>query len=87
MSDSLLDTTSADSIAELFKADPTTLDDTALTRLTIELRRRRSEFASQEAAAQSKPKATRAKAPALPAPEAAALDKPLAETGLDDFLD
>jgi hypothetical protein len=83
---SILTTTDPDAIAELFKADPSTLDHAALTRLTIELRRRRSQFASEEAAKQVAPKATRPKAPALPAAEAAALDKPVAETNLEDFL-
>lgn len=82
---SLLDTTSPDSISALFLADPGTLSDADHIKLILELRRRRNEFLSAEAAAQSKPKAAR-KAPALPAAEAAALDKPLTETGLEDFL-
>jgi len=84
--DSLLLTTNPDAISALFQADPLTLSDSDLDALVLELRRRRSEFLSAEAAAQAKPKATRAKAPALPSPEAAQLDKPLSELSTDDLL-
>lgn len=92
MSDSLLASTNPDAISELFKADPLTLDETALTKLVSELRRRRNDFLSAEAAAAAKPKATRAKASAADkaaladSAKAAELDKPTHELTLDDML-
>jgi len=73
---------SPDSLSALFLADPLTLDDTALTTLVREFRRRRSEFHSQEAATAAKgKKAKAAKTPASPE----VLDKPLTEIDLSDL--
>lgn len=77
---------STDPIAAIFDADPAILTPTDHQRLLTELRRRRSEFASAEAAKAATPKAKRPKsAPVTPA-QAAALDKPPGEVSLDDLL-
>lgn len=85
MSDSLLSTTNPDSISELFAADPMTISDDDLNRLIAEVRRRRNEFLSQEAAAAAKPKSTRTKAAAPTAETAAILDKPVSELTADEL--
>lgn len=75
----------ADSIGDLFSADPSTLDDTAFTSLIREVRRRRSEFASQEATKRAAPKAKTERALPVSAAQAAAADKPASELSLDDL--
>lgn len=77
--------TDPDSLTRLFEADPLTLSDADILTAITELRRRRSAFASEEAAKSLKPKATRTKASPQPASTAAALDKPVGEIGLDDL--
>lgn len=80
-----LDAVSPDALTALFEADPTTLDDSALTSLIRELRRRRDVFAADEAAKSLAPKAKRTPTATVPAPLAAALDKPVGELDLDDL--
>lgn len=80
-----LTTASADSLDLYFSADPLTLDDKQFHTLVLELRRRRSVFASEEAAKAAAGKSKRPKATAQSAPEAAALDKPVGEFSLDDL--
>lgn len=74
------------SLDSIFSANPRELDDTSRRALLVELRRRRSEFRAQLAAKEAAPKAKRAKAEAVSAPKAAALDKPLGELDLGDLL-
>lgn len=85
MPDSPLLAVNADAISELFEADPLTLTDAQLMSLILELRRRRNEFASSEAAKSLAPKKSRTRAEPQSAVEAAALDKPITEVGLDDI--
>lgn len=75
-----------DSVTLLFESDPLNLSDAEVMRAIHELRRRRSEFASQEAAKSLAPKKPRAKAPTLDAVNAAGADVPTAEVNLDDLL-
>lgn len=70
-----------------FSADPLTLSDADHMRAIVELRRRRSEFASAEAAKSLLPKKARTRADTPSAPKAAALDKPASELSLGDMLD
>lgn len=86
MTSSPLNEASPDSVTLLFEADPLTLDDASVLRAIHELRRRRSEFASAEAAKSLAPKKPRAKAPTLDAVNAAGADVPTAEVNLDDLL-
>ncbi len=86
MSNTPLTTTTLDSIAELFQGNPLDKSEADINRLVIELRRRRNEFLSQEAAAAAKPKSTRAKVGKTTSEDAAKLDKPLGEISLDDLL-
>lgn len=74
-----------DALSILFESDPLTLSDAQLTALVTELRRRRNEFAAQEAAKALKPKATRTRAQPQSPASAAALDKPVTELSLDDL--
>ena len=76
----------SDPIASVFTADPLELSNSDITTLILELRRRADAFAADEAAKQSAPKATRARAEPKTAAEAAASDKPITETTLDDLL-
>lgn len=66
--------------------DPTTLDDAQIARMVREVRRRRSEFASREAAEQAAGKAKRARTPPTSTTSAAALDRPVSEIGLADLM-
>lgn len=81
-----LDEANEDSVTLLFNNDPLDLTDDQLLRAIHELRRRRSEFASAEAAKSLAPKKPRAKAPTLDAVNAAGADVPTAEVNLDDLL-
>lgn len=74
----------SDAIALMFDADPATLTDSQFTALISELRRRRSAFASEEAAKSLAPKKSRTKVE--PGTSAPALDKPIGEVSLDDLL-
>lgn len=80
-----LTTASPDSLDLYFSDDPLTLSDSQLSTLVLELRRRRSAFAADEAAKAAAGKSKRPKATAQSAPEAAALDKPVGELSLDDL--
>lgn len=75
-----------DSIKYIFDANPNTLSDADFKTLLVELRRRRSEFASSEAAKAAKGKSARALKPTLSAADAAKLDVPAGELTLDDLL-
>jgi len=78
--------TDPDAVTKLFDADPLTLTDAQLLALITELRRRRSVFASEEAAKALAGKAKRARGSNDASPEAAALaDKPTSEISLDDL--
>lgn len=83
---SLLAAPSPDAISELFRADPRTLSDSALTSLVHELRRRRNAFAADEAATAAKGKKANPRSARPDAATAAALDKPIGETSLEDLL-
>ena len=74
------------SIEDIFLLDPATLDRSDTERLVAELRRRRSEFASAEAAKQAQGKKAKVKSEAKPAAESAKLDKPTSQLTLDDLL-
>ncbi len=86
MTDSPLHEASPDSVTLLFEADPLDLTDSQVLKAIHELRRRRSEYASAEAAKSLAPKKTRAKATVLDASAAASSDIPTAEVNLDDLL-
>lgn len=73
-------------IEEIFSANPRTLTDSDHLALVVELRARRSEFQSQEAAKAAAGKKARVKPDTVSAPEAAKLDKPTSQLTLDDFL-
>jgi hypothetical protein len=78
--------TDPDALTKLFDADPLTLDDAQIMQLITELRRRRSVFASEEAAKTLAGKSKRAKTEAPKDAEGAALaDKPTSEVSLDDI--
>ena len=76
----------ADALTAMFTADPRDLTDAQLDQMIGELRRRRDAFLSAEAATAAKGKRARAERPAPTTAEAATLDKPAAETTLDDLL-
>jgi len=80
-----LDLASPDSLTMLFEADPLTLDDASVLRAIHELRRRRSEFASAEAAKALAPKAKRTSAPTLDAAASVKADTPIGEVSFDDL--
>ena len=84
--DSPLLSVNNDALTALFEADPLTLTDADLMRLVSELRRRRSVFASEEAAKALAGKKTRG-VKADPATPTTALtsDKPTSELSLDDI--
>jgi hypothetical protein len=75
-------------IEDIFQLDPATLPEAEFDRLVSEVRRRRSEFHSAEAAKQATPKAKRAKAEpeSKLAPAAAKIDKPAGELTMDDLI-
>ena len=75
--------TDPDSLTALFAGDPSEKPEDDIVALCTELRRRRSVFASEEAARALKDKPRRAKAtdPADPAVK----DKPTSELSLDDL--
>lgn len=77
--------TDAASLDRVFGTDPMTHPPKDHCALVLELRRRRSEFLSSEAAKVLAPKKPRAKADPLTSAEAARLDKPVSEIGLDDI--
>jgi hypothetical protein len=77
--------TSADALSLMFEGDPLDLTDAKLMQMVTEIRRRRSDFASREAATAAAGKAKRTKAEPQSAPAAAALDKPVSEIDLDDL--
>lgn len=83
MTDTPLSVVDPDSLTALFSGDPTTKSDEDITALCAELRRRRSVFASEEAAKALKDKPKRAKATDPAAPALA--DKPSSELSLDDL--
>lgn len=85
MTDSPLLTAAPDSLDALFSADPLTLSDAQLDTLVAELRRRRSLFASEEAAKAAAGKKSRAKPTIQPSATAAALDKPTVDFSLEDL--
>lgn len=74
-----------DSLTLLFEADPLVLSDAEVLRAILELRRRRSEFASAEAAKSLAPKRTRAIAPKLDTAQAILADAPISEVSFDDL--
>lgn len=83
-----LHSTSPTAIDELFLADPLSLGDAQFDALITEMRRRRSAFASEEAAKAAKAaKGKSAKEPKakVDASVAAVLDKPISELTLDDL--
>lgn len=73
-----------DSLTALFSSDPLEHTDAQRAALITELRRRRSVFASEEAAKALAGKTKRAKQGTDPA-DAAKLDKPAGELSLDDL--
>lgn len=81
-----LATVDPDSIKYIFDSNPNTLTDTDFKSLLLELRRRRSEFASAEAAKAAKGKKERAVKGPVSASVAATLDKPAGEISLEDLL-
>ena len=83
--DSPLALVAPDTLDALFLADPLELTDGQITGLITELRRRRSEFASQEAAKAAKPPRTKAAKGIADAATASLLDKPVGEISLDDL--
>lgn len=78
---------SPDSLTLLFEHDPLTLSDAQIMTGITELRRRRSEFASAEAAKALAPRKTRtASTTPSSASDSVTLDKPTADIALDDLL-
>lgn len=73
-------------IEDIFASDPRVLTPDDHKRLVLELRRRRSIFASEEAAKQAQGKRGKPKAEPKPAATAAALDKPNSELNYDDLF-
>lgn len=80
-----LASTNPDAIGQLFSTDPTTLSDPDLDTLILEVRRRRNEFNSTEAAKLAKGKSAKEPKPPIDAATAAAMDKPPGELSLDDL--
>ena len=77
----------ADPIAAMFDADPQSLTDAQFQALIHEVRRRRSVFASEEAAKALAPKRARSRPePSDAPPSPSTLDKPITEVNLDDLL-
>lgn len=74
-----------DSVKYIFDANPNTLPDDDFRTLIIELRRRRSAFASDEAAKAAKGKKERLAKTPVTASAAATLDVPAGELTLDDL--
>jgi hypothetical protein len=74
------------SLDTLFLSDPMTLTDADILRTIGELRRRRSVFASEEAAASLKAKKAKTRAAPTTDEAAATNDKPASELSLDDLL-
>ena len=85
MTESPLSAPSPDSLSDLFLSDPTTLSDGKLTSLILELRRRRSEFQSAEAAKALAPKRVTKVKGKVDAAVSADLDKPATEIDLEDL--
>lgn len=78
-------TTSPDALTLLFDADPTTLTDADLDALILELRRRRSVFASDEAAKAAAGRKARVKPTAASVAAPQTLDRPVTELSLEDL--
>lgn len=76
---------SAISLDALFDADPLDLDDPAYESLVLEMRRRRSVWAGEEAAKLAKGKAARAPKPHTTQATAVAASKPITEMSLDEL--
>lgn len=85
MSESPLSSTDPDALTLVFSSDPLELSDAQLLQAIQELRRRRSLFASEEAAKALKPKSARVRAEPSTAESAINADKPLSEVSLDDL--
>ncbi len=84
--DGPLSTVSEDALGLLFESDPLVLTDAQLDVLVLELRRRRSDFASSEAAKAAAGKKSRTKPEPQSASALATLTKPTGEIELDDLL-
>lgn len=70
----------------LFLSDPMTLSDADILRTVTELRRRRSVFASEEAAKSLAAKKPKSRAAPTTDANAATVDKPASEITMDDLL-